>query len=406
MEKSRIAGLDKLFILLLFLSSGTPFNADIGVLAYISVIVWLMLLMNKRLLLGKRIFMGAVMILVLWTVQALLYGYSDMLVNILKNWMWLFMVFSYFTSYFDRTKQRMDFFIKCIITFAIISTVIFFLSILGVNLPTIMSKTYQYETVFYLGKVSPNPIYGLFGYRNYGIYWEPGLYQAYLNFLLIFLLYDKELFQGRRIPRYITIAFCVFLILTTGSTTGYVLCTINMILFLFRNRELPVLKILFIGMAVVVSLFVFEVLSEMITNKMTMGNSYKMRLTDMIKGFEVFKTKPILGYGIANDAYAQYTQGEFDSLRGNTNGLVSVLINFGIVGFLCYAYCFSRCASVLNRIYGVDLLSVFVFFIINMMSEPISLHQTIFMFLGIGLYNGLVNDHSRRSIFGIRRMRT
>ncbi len=91
--------------------------------------------------------------------------------------------------------------------------------------------------------------------RNSGICWEPGAYQCFLNIALLFI-FDEER-HGKQNAFYIKTAILIITILTTVSTTGYIVMGIILIAYRFAwkgnsKRSISVLAML---------VFIFLILS-------------------------------------------------------------------------------------------------------------------------------------------------
>ena len=92
----------------------------------------------------------------------------------------------------------------------------------------------------YAGRDYLLSVYVTHSYRNYGIFWEPGAFQIFLNYGIIY-----ELFCDKRKGKTIRIIALLTALITTFSTTGYIsLCLILMAFFIEsknNNRILPIL---------------------------------------------------------------------------------------------------------------------------------------------------------------------
>ena len=263
-------------------------------------------------------------------------------------------------------------------------------SVFGVPIPTIESSSHTIPTFYYLGAAAYTEEYGFLGYRNCGIFWEPGLYQIYLNFALIYFLYSPKLFYKNK---WLVVFYLIFSVYTTGSTTGLFLCAFIIGYYMIFNSKMNnAMKFIVITVAIVLSGgVIYSYLLLNLTTKMDSA-SYLARMTDLTFGFEVFKEKPFLGYGIANDIYTAKFSAMFGIERGDSNGLMNLLISFGLIGLVVYVISLYRFAKSCVSIFADRvILLVLLWAIVSLCTEPISTHATVFFFMGIGLGNRIYN---------------
>ena len=98
--------------------------------------------------------------------------------------------------------------------------------------------------------------YGGFIHRNAGMFWEPGAYQGYLNFAILFYLLMNN--GATRIFSNWKFVVLLIALFTTKSTTGYaVLAFIILYYFLYYYRGKIMVKLLFLFVLVCSCLFLF-----------------------------------------------------------------------------------------------------------------------------------------------------
>ena len=149
--------------------------------------------------------------------------------------------------------------------------------------------------------------------RNQGIFWEPGAYQTFLNFALIFVLFiDVENIQRKTL-----ILTCA--ILTTLSTTGYLVALLIFMAYIIdlllskkeaNNRKYKYLLLAIISLIIGVVIFinlpdkaryqlfgkVSNYLSSDIHNSTT-RSSTSVRVDAFIYAIKAFFASPIFGIG-------------------------------------------------------------------------------------------------------------
>lgn len=133
-------------------------------------------------------------------------------------------------------EQAIDRYVRVVLIFASVSLVFYFIT-LFVGTSILPSSLFPY-----LNWGRGHYGYLIYSYtkdsRNYGIFYEPGVYQVVLNSSLYFLLYCRKKISFSDRAATFAIIILTIVIITTGSTTGY----ISMIILyagrlLERNKE-------------------------------------------------------------------------------------------------------------------------------------------------------------------------
>jgi hypothetical protein len=202
-------------------------------------------------------------------------------------------------------------------------------------LPIIVQETtYQSFLLLFNYHVTLEDATGLV--RPDGLFYEPGVFQIYLNLYLYLVLY--ELHDWRRVP----IAFLA--VLATQSTTGIVISMALLGLAVYRSshrismkRKLPAMIAASL-VAIPMCLFAIENISGKLFGDMR-GSSLA-RQYDLLTGLNVIAEHPILGIGFDHANYKEiagrlgFQDTELDEHitedRGNTNGLIFLLYSIGI----------------------------------------------------------------------------
>lgn len=383
----KISSLQKFFIFLIVITSGTPLTQDYSFPNILFIISFVLLVVTKGIIFNKfciYLAMVLVALAMLWSFQYISCPNNLDYSVIYKYCLIIFSVIVFCTNTQSSSKKKIDFFIKVIVYSSFISNILFMLCVLGVDVPTIESKTHGTLSFYYLGSAAFTEVYGLSGYRNYGIFWEPGLYQIYLNLSLIYFFYVKSPFFKRR---WLIVIYLLFSIYTTGSTTGLFLAAFIVGYYIFFNSRMGlfVKGIFILAVLSIASAAIIPYLMDNLTIKMGSA-SYEMRMNDLTFGYNVFMSKPIFGYGIANDIYTSMYSTFFGEERGDSNGILNVLINFGIVGFIAYIRWLYRFAKASNSFFdGRVAILIFVWSITSLLTEPISMHATVFFVIGLGM---------------------
>lgn len=219
-------------------------------------------------------------------------------------------------------------------------------------------------------------------FRNQGLFWEPGLFAAYLIFALILhFLYDEKLSIWK-------LALLVVTILTTQSTTGIVLLVVAALLLLMKRKTkkrktIPFITILF-GMGTY-----FFAVNQMglhnsvvasgiqnVINKLT-GNSINFiaRQNSPLVNLSIFRKYPIFGAGYQNatNIYVNI-RNSIAVVDAQTSTTTYHLAAVGIVGIV-----FS-----LILIVGIFKIEKFNF------PSRLLLTLTAFVLINVEPYNGLL----------------
>ena len=226
--------------------------------------------------------------------------------------------------------------------------------------------------------------------RNYGIFWEPGVYASYLCLALMMSLHKTKLFTLCNVVLILTI-------ISTISTAG--ICMLILILFTFvyvkdsESNSVNV-KVLFLIFGLVVMAFVLSSENIMLglTEKLN-PSSYKYmstqaRLSSITGNIEIIKKHFLFGAGSSqmDKEYLDYClrMGLWD--KSNTNALLTNFSCYGVFLGIVYLVGMFRFSMLLNctktgRICICIVLSMMLF------AEPFvtSLMFNLLPFYGYGI---------------------
>lgn len=217
--------------------------------------------------------------------------------------------------------------------------------------------------------------------RNQGLFWEPGVFQIFLNILLYL-----ELFVVKRSK--INLFLTVLVILTTYSTTGLILMVVQLIIsfFYLLNRNLFWLPFGLAGLLVVLQFVGGNVEEKLYGEK---EDSAQIRMFDLIQPLNIVRDHPFTGIGIDNNNYAKVSAKYFSNMqgvnytsleKGNTNSVMYSLAIFGIPFTLLMLY------AVLKQPFLTERKGVFMtVFFFSVFFEPVLFKQFFFFFVVAGL---------------------
>lgn len=378
--KFMISKMEKIFLLLIILASGSLISVDYSIIKILLVFTFVILLVKRDIYIinDKKLLLLLLVGFILWTAQAIIYfPSSEVLSDTLRTSLLFIIMMLYANSYKEKNFARVDCIYNILMVLTIIADILFIMLCANISLPTINTSISR-ETVFYLQNlVGGNPL-GFVWLRNSGVFWEPGLFQVFLNFMLIWTLYRKK------DKRFLYTVIVVFSILSTGSVMGYIIMLAIFCIYAFFNNEKIYIKIgiVFLGTLAVVILAPYAI--GIIIDKFS-TESFEIRSLDFFRGIDVFLQKPILGYGITNKAYENQYAFIYGYARGSSNGLIAALVSFGTVGASVMMTFFVRFAKKCAATFGnAMVIQLIIWLILSLMNEPIAVVPFMFFLMGVG----------------------
>ena len=232
-------------------------------------------------------------------------------------------------------------YLKVISGLALVSIVFFCLNVVGIVFPPLVAiDTSGDSLVFYNQMINTQT--GLV--RNAGMFWEPGAFAGYL--ILAFLPYTNHMSFLWARYRWRVIVILVAL-LTTLSTTGYIVCFILFITQLsvsVRNKWTMLLVYIVSIPLAIYAYFNLEFLNDKIsdelerTSEMTAQDINFSRTGSMIFDWHYIRKHPIIGNGLVmSTRYADHLgYYDADDLDAFSNGFTGNIACLGITFMLAY----------------------------------------------------------------------
>jgi len=246
-------------------------------------------------------------------------------------------------------------YLRVMYTLAILSFIFYFpyvfLHVVGVSVESTLSS---FASLLNTMSFTRRPLLlhtfdGHFSYRNFGMFWEPGAFQGYLNLGMIFLALVKHRLDPKLYRRY----FWVFIIaiLTTMSTTGYVTMVLVILMQYDWHAEdsrtmnyrilfgvYIVLPLLAVGSWFAYSKLPFlgnKIETQLNALERRQGRWHRGRFGSLIFDWEYIKEKPLTGWGLhSKTRYSLHPW--MASSEGMGNGFSDFTAKFGIAGFLIW----------------------------------------------------------------------
>lgn len=163
--------------------------------------------------------------------------------------------------------------------------------------------------------------------RNAGMFWEPGAFAGYINIALFFLLFLSD-FEKKKYR----FAILVAALLTTFSTTGYIVFAFLITSYFIKNRKLSIIgRIFIVGCFIAIAVYCYNTLDFLgakIGNMSTMDQTDEGRLNDYIR-FSGYLSEYALT-GMSGEMMQSFNIGS------SGNGFIGFAIRFGFVMVLYY----------------------------------------------------------------------
>lgn len=212
-----------------------------------------------------------------------------------------------------------------------------------------------------------------FNARNFGIFWEGGAYQAFINIALFWLIDQKQ-----RVKYFIPKAIVfVLTIITTFSSTGYFILILNLLFYVHKSSgKLNFKKIIMLVSAIIVTIFILN--SPAVVNKFSSDSSdyisYTIRANDNLNGVKVALYSPVWGLGYQSANY--YSELESVGIKANSSGILSTAQEFGVIFmiFLVFTQCKNFNATLSKKNLSTALIASMVLLLI-FSSEAIMLNE-------------------------------
>jgi len=248
-------------------------------------------------------------------------------------------------------------------------------------------ETFNY-LFYYLPEINIINISGFEFCRNQGFFWEPGVFQVFLN-----ILFFIEAFIIKRSNKLLLLT--AFVILTTYSTTGLILLLIQVIVLATENHKS---KIISIPLIVLLIIPIYVVFNLNVEDKMhgDRETSFQIRLFDLVQPFAIALEHPLTGIGLDRDQFVKYRFNYFVSMNfltnlneysgleltksgtslGSTNSLMFLLAGAGFPTTILLLYMLAKQQLIKKKKW---LLMIII--VVSAMSEPVLLRPFLFIFI-------------------------
>lgn len=274
---------------------------------------------------------------------------------------------------------------------------------LVMNLPQIENTVgVKFATIFFAG-LDLRTIQ-TFTIRNGGIFWEPGVYQMFLNLAILF-----ELFVEEKPRKGYLAAYCIAL-LSTFSTTGYIAFFWMMLIYILFGGKNPRISkgSRWLILLPIISIVLFVVITGTTIGRQVFGKASNLkegttmvRIASFFASIEIAGMHPLRGVGMENigDYMYQITKSSdfyYGWTRQNSNTLLYQFAAHGCI----FGGLFLAGTSSFGRVFKRgNTFAFFVFILISIfyMGENlmVSILPYIIIFYGIGMSNTLNREEDR-----------
>lgn len=182
--------------------------------------------------------------------------------------------------------------------------------------------------------------------RNCGMFWEPGAFSGYLILALVFVALKNRKFQIGPYSKEVVIIFIG--VLTTMSTTGFLILAILLLLFAFQNyRRGRIIVIPLIAIMIGLSYFNLDFMKNKINSQfkdaivMNDDDISSSRFGALKMDLQYIKSQPVFGNGLHIKTRFRFHP-EIKGDIGHGNGMSNFIASWGIPLFLFWMICLIR----------------------------------------------------------------
>ncbi len=279
-------------------------------------------------------------------------------------------------------------YLRVIYYLSIIALFIWFLNNLGFHLPAIIHiNSVINSLIVYTQQELFNFRSAFKILRNFGMFWEPGAFSGYI--LVAFFLFINRLDYLWKYYRRECIVLIVAL-LSTFSTTGYLIFSILVLFFLFdrvNNRVIMIAFALLFAIGFFQLFYTVEFLGEKIESEYEIAMAMDQtdinfsRIGAFIFDLQYIKLHPFFGNGLLNETRFSLHISFADNLSAFGNGFSGEIAYFGIPFMLIYF------ASVYKNVSLKHKLRLLVVLILVMQGEYFMNYSLFFIFPFVVYFN-------------------
>ena len=328
-------------VFLLMCASGNPAFMEIGgSFLYLLIVLFMVVVFSRRIpsLAWKKVQIWSFLLLVIFIGQFITLHKVGYLASI----NYVFKVATAILAVYILKEKFAPAYLKIIAILAGISLICWTLNAIGLYLPTLFHFRNHTDSLLLYTQAQYGYQTSIAVPRNFGMFWEPGAFSGYI--MVAFLLYINRLdylwtnHRGK-------VIVLVAALLTTFSTTGYII--LSVLVFFFLNDRVKN-RVTFVFFAIIAALFMirFFASTDFLGSKIEgeyenaiMMDKYEVsfsRFGAMIFDWQYIKLHPIFGNGLLNETRFSMHISFADNLSAFGNGFSGEIATFGIPFMLIY----------------------------------------------------------------------
>lgn len=232
------------------------------------------------------------------------------------------------------------------------------------------ASTDYYNAIIYVFESSRGFGYFVPFYRNVGIFWEPGAYQAFLNLALWFVFALDE----KNKHKLLKICILALTIITTYSTTGYI---VMLLIFLSNFKQVrqilskrAMLSLVLIFILAILLAFInsngigFDFMGDKLSNEFGENATFLNRL--FLDDLTIILESPINFFGISYEEY------EARGL-GSGNSIVQTMVTIGVPFTAILLWMYFRFSLKFKKSFLLFIILMMIFSTESLIWRPIFL---------------------------------
>lgn len=200
--------------------------------------------------------------------------------------------------------------------------------------------------------------------RNFSLFVEPGLYQIYLIFSLIFLIYKFDKMDSYYLTKIIIISWAIY---TTKSTTAYILVFLIFSYVFLKSGKNLLTKGMYVIIGAIIGIYLINIVGfqENINDKFSgsQATSYLARVESTNIDLILFKDNFITGVGFGNYLSKITSQGFFIDTATNTFTQIAAILGvfplIWIIGVLVIFFLQKGMKISFRLLYIISILTCF-----------------------------------------------
>ena len=224
--------------------------------------------------------------------------------------------------------------------------------------------------------------------RNGSIFWEAGAFQVFINLAIALELRFYQLKHKKRLLVFI------LTIISTFSTTAFVILTIQFLFFLLYNKQSSkkgtrLMPKIIIFSSIIMFLFSSLFIDRVIGKFSDTNTSFLIRSVSLLTDIEIFNKAPILGVGVSNYKILvkEIAFNNFNlDLASSMNSITYSLAHYGIIFLSVLFFYYLKSSNILSN---KNLILKWGYFAVFLMLFSTSNFLLSFLFLTF-LFYGIV----------------